>query len=180
MRAFSCKKLTSMTNSRNLATQKNRHFHKSPKFEGDANLRGGKPESLSGVVVGSSSSQPLEQVSPVAGGIEAWLSLNRLAQPKHLHKPTLKTSKLFGRKGILLLQSHVRAQARSEAASGKSNVRHSEGIEQTNLLGLANRPRTSPGGWSTTPDGCGSSRRTAWDDNGSSAVAYGRHAVDVR
>lgn len=118
-----------------------------------------------------------------AGSTELSSFLDRLAHPKYPPKICAASGKLFGKKGILPLQSAKRAQARLEAAtSTKSNAfGNRSSVEKRNKRSQAIQPRSRLTGCSTAPRDNSSFRRTAWgDEEGSSAEACARRTVGLR
>lgn len=108
-------------------------------------------------------------------------SLDRLAHPKYPPKSNVTSDRLFGKNGILPLQSQKRAKARLEAAtSTRSGVLNHHTTEKKHRRGQAIRSGDRPSKSCMTPYK-GSFRRTAWEDErGTSVVAFARHAVDAR
>lgn len=116
-------------------------------------------------------------------GTELSSFLDRLAHPKYPPKICAASSRLFGKKGILPLQSAKRAQARLEAATSTKSTAlgNRTSAEKRHKRSQAIQPRSRLTRCSTAPCDNSSFRRTAWgDEEGSSAEACARRTVDVR
>lgn len=108
-------------------------------------------------------------------------SLDRLAHPKYPPKKVSVTfNRLFGKNGILPLQSPKRAKSRSEAATSRRSDTLHRITEKKNRRSQPVRSGNTSKGLITPYES--SFRRIAWDDDkkSTSVVAFARHAVDVR